>query len=187
MRPRNIDVAARPVVQIATAGELDIHPPLYFYVLHVWLGLSGHATAPSGQDAGQDAGPLAFAVRFLSLWFGVLFVALIVHVGASHRHVWRRHTWRRPLLDWPGRGRRRGVSAVPAGRGAEARMYTMALVWLAATGLALLKAGSRGFGGRVRGQRTGDGDRRQGTGIGWRLPFFGPCAADALRGQSLHS
>ena len=31
---RNIDVATRPLGQIASAPELDIHPPVYFYLLH---------------------------------------------------------------------------------------------------------------------------------------------------------
>lgn len=143
---RNIDVAARPVVQIATAGELDIHPPLYFYVLHGWLGLSGHAAAPSGQDAGQDAGPLAFAVRFLSLWFGVLFVALMYALGRrAAMHGAAIHGGGR---FWTGLGAAVGAAFLPflLGEAQEARMYTMALVWLAAAGLALLKAGSRGQG-----------------------------------------
>ena len=33
---RNIDVALRPFVQVATAPELDIHPPVYFWLLHFW-------------------------------------------------------------------------------------------------------------------------------------------------------
>ena len=137
---RNIDVAARPMAQIATAGELDIHPPLYFYVLHVWLGLSGHAAAPSGQDAGQDAGPLAFAIRFLSLWFGVLFVALIYALGRrTAMHGAAIHGGGR---FWTGLGAAVGAAFLPflLGEAQEARMYTMALVWLAAAGLALLRA-----------------------------------------------
>ena len=33
---RNIDVALRPFWQVATAPELDIHPPIYFWALHGW-------------------------------------------------------------------------------------------------------------------------------------------------------
>ena len=36
---RNIDVALRPFGQVATAPELDIHPPVYFWLLHGWLRL----------------------------------------------------------------------------------------------------------------------------------------------------
>ena len=99
-----------------------------FDVLHGWLGLSGHAAAPSGQDA--------FAVRFLSLWFGVLFVALMYALG------------RRAAIHgahgrfWAGLGAAVGAAFLPflLGEAQEARMYTMALVWLAAAGLALLRA-----------------------------------------------
>ncbi len=126
---RNLDVAARPVTQIANAGELDIHPPLYFFILHGWLELSGGA-APSGQDAAQDVGRLAFVARFLSLWFGVLFVALMYALG------------RRVGRFWTGLGVAVGAVFLPflLGEAQEARMYTMVLVWLAAAGLAVWMA-----------------------------------------------
>jgi 4-amino-4-deoxy-L-arabinose transferase-like glycosyltransferase len=47
-----------------TAG--DIHPPLYYYLLHFW---------------GQFAGWSEFSAAFLSLFFGVLLIALIYHVA----------------------------------------------------------------------------------------------------------
>ncbi len=154
---RNIDVAARPVAQIATAGELDIHPPLYFYLLHGWLKLSGHAAAPGGQDA--------FAVRFLSLWFGVLFVALIYALG-------RRTAMYGGGRFWGGVGAALGASFLPflLGEAQEARMYTMTLVWLAAAGLAVLRAGSSS-------QETGD--RGQGSGA-WHWLAFAFFSALAL-------
>ena len=37
---RNIDVALRPFIQVATAPELDIHPPIYFWLLHLWSQIS---------------------------------------------------------------------------------------------------------------------------------------------------
>ncbi len=43
-----------------TAG--DIHPPLYYYLQHVWLALAGREE---------------FAAAFVSLFFGVLLVALV--------------------------------------------------------------------------------------------------------------
>lgn len=46
-----------------TAG--DIHPPLYYYLLHFW---------------GAFAGWSEFASAFLSLWFGVLLIALVMRV-----------------------------------------------------------------------------------------------------------
>jgi uncharacterized membrane protein len=47
-----------------TAG--DIHPPLYYYLLHFW---------------GQLAGWSEFSVAFLSLFFGVLLIALVYRVA----------------------------------------------------------------------------------------------------------
>ena len=63
---RNIDVATRPLMEIATAPELDIHPPLYFYTLHAWTRLAGAS---------------AFATRFLSVWFGMLAIALVYQLA----------------------------------------------------------------------------------------------------------
>ncbi|MDE3089703.1 MAG: glycosyltransferase family 39 protein, partial [Chloroflexota bacterium] len=47
-----------------TAG--DIHPPFYYYLLHFW---------------GQFAGWSEFCAAFLSLFFGVLFIALTYRVA----------------------------------------------------------------------------------------------------------
>ncbi len=110
---RNIEVAARPVAEIATAGELDIHPPIYFYLLHGWMGLAGGS---------------AFTIRFLSTWFGVLFIALMYALG------------RRTGGPWAGAGTALAAAFLPFlfGEAQEARMYTMTLAWLAAAALALV-------------------------------------------------
>lgn len=65
---RNMDVALRPLFQIATAPELDIQPPVYFWLLH----LLGRA---AGLQIGANPVPLAFAARFLSVAAGVIAVA----------------------------------------------------------------------------------------------------------------
>ena len=115
---RNIDVATRPLAEIATAPELDIHPPLYFYALHAWT---------------RVAGASAFATRFLSLWFGMLTVALVFQLG-------------RKIV--PGQGRDAGMlalilaafAAYGLAEAQETRMYTMAWALLAAGMLALWRA-----------------------------------------------
>lgn len=121
---RNITVALKALGDIATAGELDIHPPLYFYALHLW-------TAPLGVTA--------FSARLLSVWFGVLAVAL---AGALAR----------PLFVERGRGQLAAllamllaaVSPFALAEAQETRMYTIAWALLSAAMLALWRAaGSR--------------------------------------------
>lgn len=67
---RNIDVALRPLSQIATSPELDIHPPLYFWSLHLWLGILGI-------ERGDPWQLLAFGSRLLSVATGVIAIALL--------------------------------------------------------------------------------------------------------------
>ncbi len=69
---RNIDVASRPWLAIAGSPELDIHPPIYFYILHAWTGIFGYSE---------------FAVRSLSAFFGLLSAPLLFVLG---RRVGRR-------------------------------------------------------------------------------------------------
>ncbi len=121
---RNITVALQPLGRIATAGELDIHPPLYFYNLHLWTSLLGVT---------------AFSARLLSVWFGVLAVAL---AGALAR----------PLFTGRSRGQLAAllamllaaVSPFALAEAQETRMYTMTWALLSAAMLALWRAtGSR--------------------------------------------
>ncbi|MDH4136099.1 MAG: glycosyltransferase family 39 protein, partial [Anaerolineae bacterium] len=65
---RNIDVASRSLAVIATAKEMDIHPPLYFYTLHLWMLGAGHSE---------------FAVRFLSVFFSLLTIPLFYRFGTA--------------------------------------------------------------------------------------------------------
>ncbi len=58
---RNIEVAARPLARIAGSQELDIHPPVYYYSLHLWTSLLGTT---------------AFSTRLFSACFGLLAAAL---------------------------------------------------------------------------------------------------------------
>ncbi|MCC7354779.1 MAG: hypothetical protein IT330_13615 [Anaerolineae bacterium] len=153
---RNIDVAGRPLSAIALAGELDIHPPIYFYLLHGWMGL---------------AGTREFAVRFLSVMPGVLLVPLCYQLGrriARHsdsppprvRDAAQPNLPLRgggvqvplPLREGSGKGRTQAIqwpALVAAGAAAlapflvaeaqETRMYTWTYLWLAAAGYGLLR------------------------------------------------
>jgi mannosyltransferase len=129
---RNVDVATRALSQIATAPELDIHPPVYFYLLHGWLAMTG---AKGMRLLGQSA----FAARFMSLWFGVLLVPLMDVLG------------RRVAGRWAGLGAALGAAFLPflLGEAQETRMYTVTLVWLACAAVALLGTGDRGQGSIV--------------------------------------
>ncbi len=116
---RNIEVAIRPLSQIPSAPELDIHPPLYFYSLHLWTRLTGTS---------------AFATRLFSVWFGVLAAALSYRLARSL------------APSWPGRWAgllALGLAAVSPFALAEAqetRMYTFSWVLLSAAALALWRA-----------------------------------------------
>ncbi len=119
---RNIDVALRPFGQVATAPELDIHPPVYFWLLHGWLRLMGIAH-------GMEPALIAFAARFMSVCAGVVGIGLLyaLAAGASNRKA--------------------GMLAAAVGalspfwlaESQEARMYTLGFALLAGAGLALYR------------------------------------------------
>lgn len=67
---RNIDVALRPFTEIATAPELDIQPPFYYWLLHLWLRIAR-------VNIGDTPETIAFFSRILSVWCGVIAVALL--------------------------------------------------------------------------------------------------------------
>ncbi len=71
---RNIAVALRPFLQIATAPELDIQPPVYYWLLHFWSVLSNAAIE-------QPPAHLAFLTRWLSVAAGMVSVALLMAFG----------------------------------------------------------------------------------------------------------
>ena len=163
---RNIDVAGRALTQIATARELDIHPPVYFYLLHGWLTAAG----PSRRSTARPG-----RVR------RALHVALVRR--AARAVDGRARTPRRRAVDRSRRGLGRGVFALSAGRGAgNAHVYGGA-------GL----VGVRRFGG-VEGGGEGSGIRGQESGVRrqWTMvdfqefvlaafrPVFRPGAVDTL-------
>jgi 4-amino-4-deoxy-L-arabinose transferase-like glycosyltransferase len=62
----SIEMASAPLSQIATLPGMDVHPPGYFWVLHGWMATAGQSE---------------FALRYLSVIFSLLTVALLMHVG----------------------------------------------------------------------------------------------------------
>lgn len=112
---RNIDVAMRPVTAIATSPELDIHPPVYFYLLHLWTGIWGSSE---------------FAVRSLSAFMGLLSAPLLWALA-------------RRLGGRTAAGVALGVGALSPfflSEAQEARMYTTTFTWLLVAAYALLRA-----------------------------------------------
>ena len=123
---RNIDVALRPLLQIPAAPELDIQPPVYYWLLHGWGRLFGLAV-------GQPPAELALFSRLLSVFAGVCGVALLFALA------------RRTL---PARfGLVAGLLAALVGacspfwlaESQEARMYTVGFALAAAAAIMLLR------------------------------------------------
>jgi len=120
---RNLDVALRPLTEIATAPELDIQPPLYYYLLHGWL-------KANRVGMGDIPATLAWFSRFVSVFFGVLLVALSGQLA-------RRIGGRFALFAAVAIG---AFSPFWLAESQETRMYTVVLTLLTAAALALLKA-----------------------------------------------
>jgi uncharacterized membrane protein len=64
----SIFVASQPIPQIPTLPAMDVHPPAYFVLLHLWLGLAGQSE---------------LALRYLSVLFSMLTVALLWRFAAD--------------------------------------------------------------------------------------------------------
>jgi hypothetical protein len=62
----SVSLAARSLAQITRDAAADIHPPVYYYLLHFWIKLAGNGE---------------YAVRFLSAALGVVAVCLIYQLG----------------------------------------------------------------------------------------------------------
>ena len=62
----SIEMASAPLSHIATLPGMDVHPPGYFWALHGWMAIAGQSE---------------FALRYLSVIFSLLTVALLMQVG----------------------------------------------------------------------------------------------------------
>jgi hypothetical protein len=122
---RNIDVALRPFWQIPIAPELDIQPPVYYWLLHGWNGLFGVAI-------GQPPTALALFSRLFSVFAGICGVALLFVLAR------RTLPHRAAVLG--------GLLAALVGacspfwlaESQEARMYTVGFAFAAAAAIVLL-------------------------------------------------
>ena len=64
----SVALARMSVAQMAESTAHDVHPPLYYLALQAWRLLAGDGE---------------YALRFLSLWFGVLLVPLAYRLGRA--------------------------------------------------------------------------------------------------------
>ncbi|MDA8218073.1 MAG: glycosyltransferase family 39 protein [Dehalococcoidales bacterium] len=62
----SVTLAGRNLAQITQGALADIHPPVYYYVLHFWMQLAGNSE---------------FSVRFVSVAAGVLAVCLLFNLA----------------------------------------------------------------------------------------------------------
>jgi 4-amino-4-deoxy-L-arabinose transferase-like glycosyltransferase len=109
-----VALAQRSLAQIARDAAADVHPPLYYWALHAWIGLFGAGEA---------------AARSLSAVCGALTAALTCLIGRR---------WFGPLAGAVA-GLAAAISPLAIHYGQEVRMYALAallaaLLWLALDG-----------------------------------------------------
>lgn len=105
----SVSVGARRLTEVQTLlGKADVHPPLYFFTL---------------REAMLPFGASMFAARFVSAFWGVLVVPLVYRIGK--RALGERTGLLAALVC--------AASALQVFYSQEARMYTMATAWAAAS------------------------------------------------------
>jgi len=114
-------VARHDLGTLTTIAAGDTHPPLYYWLLHPWMLVTG---------------PSEFAIRFPSLMFGVIAVALVYRLG-------RRLGGRSPILVATLATLLLATSRFHIWWSQEIRMYSLAAMWAVASALALMDFGSR--------------------------------------------
>ena len=118
---RNLTVALKSFWRIPAAPELDIQPPVYYWLLHLWGRVAGMAL-------GMPPEALAFLARFLSLAAGLVAVALL------YRLIRRLAGPQAGLLA----ALVAGASPLWLAESQEIRMYTLGYALLTGAGLALV-------------------------------------------------
>src|SRR5512135_2186878 len=111
-------VARHDLGTLTTIAAGDTHPPLYYWLLNPWMLITG---------------PSEFAIRFPSLMFGVIAVALVYRLG-------RQLSERFPLLVATRAALLLATSRFHIWWSQEIRMYSLATMWSVASSLALLMA-----------------------------------------------
>jgi 4-amino-4-deoxy-L-arabinose transferase-like glycosyltransferase len=114
-------VARHDLGTLTTIAAGDTHPPLYYWLLHPWMPVTGSSE---------------FAIRFPSLMFGVIAVALVYRVG-------RLLGGRSPILVATLAALLLATSRFHIWWSQEIRMYSLAAMWAVASALALMDFGSR--------------------------------------------
>ena len=122
---RNIDVALRPLVRVAVAPELDIHPPMYFWLLHLWSRLAGVTMAMAPEQ-------IAFLTRFTSVAAGIIGVVLLTQLA---QRAARPGSWAALIAAVLG-----SFAPFWLGESQETRMYTVGFAWLTAAAVLLMIA-----------------------------------------------
>jgi hypothetical protein len=97
----SILMASAPLAEIPTTPGMDVHPPGFFALLHLWMGMAGESK---------------FALRYFSVGFSLLTVALLMRFG--------RHLGRPWLAEWA--GLLMALSPFFIAYAQEVRMYAMA-------------------------------------------------------------
>ncbi|HEY3107462.1 MAG TPA: glycosyltransferase family 39 protein, partial [Chloroflexota bacterium] len=114
----SITVAPRDLPTILASAAADIHPPLYYLLLHGWVGLTGSSE---------------YAARLPSALLGTLLIALLFRLG-------------RDLVGAPGGAAAALLAAgapLPIWYSQEARMYALATTLGALATLLLVRALAR--------------------------------------------
>ena len=104
----SLQMASAPIAQIPTLPGMDVHPPGYFVALHGWISLIGDSQ---------------FSIRYLSLCFSLLTVALLLRFGRVLGGL--SVGWWAALLT--------AVSPFYVAYAQEVRMYAMVTFWATAS------------------------------------------------------
>ncbi len=116
----SVHVARHSLSALTTLAAADTHPPLYYWILHLWMGAAGQTE---------------FALRFPSVAFGVLAVAVVYRLGRCLINDRRRPTAELVAVL---AAMLLAISRFHVWWSQEIRMYSLAALWAAASMLALI-------------------------------------------------